>query len=301
MDDFSIELKDSYNVGRFTAMACPCEILLENHKNSSSNKHDIHRVTEIAFQEAKRIEQKFSRYRKDNIIYQINNANSHSITVDDETALMLDFANQCFELSKGNFDITSGILRKAWRFDGSDNIPDQVLIDSLKSNIGWSKVKWDKPSITLPAGMEIDLGGIGKEYAVDSTVKLLKQQTDKSFLVNFGGDIACPHPRRNNTPWTIGVDDPEQTGDSSVGKIELFKGGLATSGDARRFLLKEGVRYSHILNPHTGYPVPDVPRSVTVITNTCIEAGMLSTFSMLEGNNAVAFLEEQDVQFWVMP
>lgn len=301
MNDFSIELKESYSIGRFTAMACPCEILLENYKNSPANKHDIHRVTEIAFQEAKRIEQKFSRYESDNIIFQINNANGHTINVDDETALMLDFSKQCFELSNGKFDITSGILRKAWKFDCSDNIPDQALIDSLKSNIGWSKVKWNKPSITLPAGMEIDLGGIGKEYAVDSTVNQLKQHTDKSFLVNFGGDIACPYPRKNNTPWTIGVDDPEHTDDDSVGKIELFKGGLATSGDARRFLLKDGVRYSHILNPHTGFPVSDAPRSVTVITNTCIEAGMLSTFSMLEGNNAVAFLEEQDVQFWVIP
>ena len=301
MSDFSVELKESYSIGRFTAMACPCEILLEIHKDTPSNKHDIQQVTEIAFHEAKRIEKKFSRYRKDNIIFKINNSNGHSINVDDETALMFDFSRQCFELSNGKFDVTSGILRRAWKFDCSDNIPDQQLIDSLKSKIGWPKVKWNKPSITLPAGMEIDLGGIGKEYAVDSTVNLLKQQTDKSFLVNFGGDIACPYPRKNNTPWTIGVDDPQQTGDHSVGKIELFRGGLATSGDARRFLLKDGVRYGHILNPHTGYPVPDAPRSVTVISNTCIEAGMLSTFAMLEGSNAVAFLEEQEVQFWVMP
>jgi thiamine biosynthesis lipoprotein len=149
--------------------------------------------------------------------------------------------------------------------------------------------------------MEIDLGGIGKEYAVDSAVKLIKQITDISFLVNFGGDIACPLPRKNNIPWIIGVDDPENTGESSIGKISLYHGGLATSGDARRFLLKDGIRYSHILNPHTGYPVIDAPRSVTVISDTCLEAGMLSTFAMLEGDNAVAFLNEQDVQFWCIP
>lgn len=277
-------------------MACPCEILLE-----STNKHDIQTLTQIAYKESLRIEQKFSRYRNDNIIFQINNAKGHSTTVDEETALMLDFANQCYQLSDAKFDITSGILCQAWTFDGSDNIPTEEEINSLKSNIGWAKAKWNKPSINLPSGMEIDLGGIGKEYAVDSTVKLLKQNTQKSFLVNFGGDIACPYPRKNNIPWSIGVDDPEQTGDNSAGKIELFQGGLATSGDARRYLLKNGIRYSHILNPHTGYPVPDAPRSVTVIANTCIEAGMLSTFAMLEGSHAVEFLKEQDVQFWVMP
>lgn len=282
-------------------MACPCEILLENNSQNSNDTQAIQTITEIAFHEARRIEQKFSRYRDDNIIYKINNANGHEVTVDEETALMLDFANQCYDLSNGNFDVTSGILRQAWKFDGSDNIPNQQTIDSLKSKIGWSKVYWRKPVIRLPAGMEIDLGGIGKEYAVDSTVKLIQQHTSSSFLVNFGGDIACPYPQSNNIPWTIGVDDPEQTGNNSIGKIELFQGGLATSGDARRYLLKDGVRYSHILNPHTGYPVPDAPRSVTVIANTCIEAGMLSTFAMLEGRNAVEFLKDQEVQFWVVP
>ena len=149
--------------------------------------------------------------------------------------------------------------------------------------------------------MEIDLGGIGKEYAVDSTVKLIKEITDVSFLVNFGGDIACPFSRKNNTPWVIGVDDPTQTGEASIGKINLYQGGLATSGDARRFLLKDGVRYSHILNPKTGYPIINAPRSITVISDTCIEAGMLSTFAMLEGNKATEFLSEQDVKFWCIP
>ena len=301
MNTISIALKDTYSIGRFEAMACPCEILLENSNNQPTDKQAIQEITEIAFQEAKRIEQKFSRYKENNIIYQINNSNGKTISVDEETVLILNFADQCYELSEGKFDITSGILRRTWKFDGSDKIPTPEKVAELKSNIGWDKVKFNQTSINLPAGMEIDLGGIGKEYAVDSTVKRLTEYTEKSFLVNFGGDIACPCPRENKTAWTIGVDDPEQTGNNSVGKIDLLQGGLATSGDARRYLLKDGVRYSHILDPRTGYPVTNAPRSVTVIANTCIEAGMLSTFAMLEGSNAVEFLKEQDVQFWVMP
>ncbi len=277
-------------------MACPCEILLE-----SRDKSLLKSITQLAFNEARRIEQKFSRYRKDNIIFKINNSNGKAVELDEETALMFDFASQCYRLSDKKFDVTSGILRKIWKFDGSDNIPDQTQIDSIKSKIGWNRVKWLKPFITLAADMEVDLGGIGKEYAVDSTVKILKQHTDKSFLVNFGGDIACPYPRKNNTPWTIGVDDPVQTGERSAGKIALYRGGLATSGDARRYLLKDGVRYSHILNPQTGYPVADAPRSVSVIADSCVEAGMLSTFAMLQGKAAVEFLEAQDVKFWCIP
>lgn len=301
MRDISIELKDAYSIGRFSAMACPCEILLESSKSQPAQLQTIQKITQIAFQEARRIEQKFSRYKNDNIIYQINHSDGKAVSIDKETSSLLSFANQCYELSEGKFDITSGILRHAWNFDGSGNIPAANKVAKLKSNIGWDKVNLNDTSIILPAAMEIDLGGIGKEYAVDSTVKRLREYTQESFLVNFGGDIACPCPRKNNTPWSIGVDDPQQTSNHSVGRIDLLQGGLATSGDARRYLLKDGVRYSHILDPRTGYSVPDAPRSVTVIANTCIEAGMLSTFAMLEGSNAIAFLNEQNVRYWVMP
>ncbi len=296
MTEISTEILDSYSVGRFNAMACPCEILVE-----TLDSELLEKLTRLAYQEAKRIEQKFSRYRDDNIIFQINNSDGKRIEVDDETALMFDFADQCYQLSEGKFDVTSGVLRKIWRFDGSDNIPTQQQVDEVRQYIGWQRVQWHKPFITLPAGMEIDLGGIGKEYAVDSTLGILKQHTDQSFVVNFGGDIACSGPRSNNTPWTIGVDDPEHTGEQAAGKIALYQGGLATSGDARRFLIKDGVRYSHILDPQTGWPVPDAPRSVTVISSTCIEAGMLSTFAMLQGDKAVEFLKAQEVQYWVIP
>ena len=296
MTKITVEIKQDYSIGRFEAMACPCEVLVE-----SVDKKTIETLTQLAYQEAKRIEKKFSRYTTDNIIYEINNAKGSPVKVDAETALMFDFANQCYELSDGKFDITSGVLRKIWKFDGSDNIASEDEVNSIKSNIGWDKVTWNNPSITLPENMEIDLGGIGKEYAVDSTVNILKQHTTDSFLVNFGGDLACPKPKSNNVPWYIGVDDPSHSGEKSVGQIALYQGGLATSGDARRFLLKDGIRYSHILDPQTGYPVPDAPRSVTVISNTCIEAGMLSTFAMLQGKDASEFLQAQDVKFWCVP
>ncbi|MCW9013250.1 MAG: FAD:protein FMN transferase [Gammaproteobacteria bacterium] len=285
--------RDDYFIGRFTAMACPCEILI----STNDKKTAIHAL-EIAQAEATRIEQKFSRYRKDNIIFKINNSNGTTIEVDEETAGMLDFANQCYELSDKKFDITSGVLREIWKFDGSNNIPSKQQVMDILPRIGWNKITWENPFITLQRGMEIDLGGIGKEYAVDQTTQIIHKTITDSVLVNFGGDIATLSPRKNNTPWLIGVDDPENTGRNALGQIPLLRGGLATSGDARRYLLKDGIRYSHILDPTTGWPVPDAPRSVTVVANTCLEAGMLSTFAMLEGNKAKEFLQAQDVQFW---
>ena len=295
MSDLPIQLIDHGETwtGCFNAMACPCEILIE-----TSDKDLAWKTTHTVWQEAIRIEQKFSRYRHDNIIYKINNANGNPVEVDDETASLLDFAAQCYELSDRKFDISSGVLRKAWRFDGTDNVPMQSLIDSIMPFVGWYRASWKKPVLRLQPGMEIDLGGIGKEYAVDQAAKLASNVSDSSLLVNFGGDIYANKPRRSNMPWLIGVDDPGNTGNKAVGKIELYQGGLTTSGDARRFLLKAGVRYSHILDPLTGWPVPDAPRSVTVIANTCLEAGMLSTFAMLNGKNAEQFLAAQKVKYW---
>ncbi len=287
--------KHDYWIAYFSAMSCPCEILI-----STDNKDTASKAANIAYQEAKRIEQKFSRYSKDNIIYKINNANGNTIEVDDETANMLDFAQQCYQLSDGKFDITSGVLREIWKFDGSDNIPSQQQIDAIKHRIGWHKIQWKRPFITLKSGMEIDLGGLGKEYAVDQAAKLIQPVINSGALVNFGGDIYALDARKNNQPWGIGVDDPDNTGRMALGEIKLFKGGLATSGDARRFLLKDNIKYSHILDPKTCRPVPDTPHSVTVIAGTCLEAGMLSTFAMLQGAKAKEFLDEQDTKYWIV-
>ena len=291
--EYTLEKTSNHWTGCFSAMACPCEILI-----CTDNKDLADKVTQIAFNEAIRIEHKFSRYRKDNIIYEINHANGKTITVDDETADMLDFANQCYELSEGKFDITSGVLREVWKFDNSDNIPSQKQIDAVKSKIGWNKVIWQRPNITLQPGMEIDLGGLGKEYAVDQSSKLIHPFIEKGVLVNFGGDIFSFGAMDKSQPWRIGIDDSQHTGIKTKGEIKLNHGGLATSGDARCFLLKDGIHYGHILNPLTGWSVPDAPASVTVIADSCLVAGMLSTFAMLEGSHADEFLKEQGVRYY---
>ncbi len=276
-------------------MASPCELLVATAKRSLAE-----RLLHIARNEALRIERKFSRYRTDNDIHRINHSEGNPVRVDDETANLLDYAQQCWEISEGKFDITSGILRKVWRFDGSNRLPSPEAVAALLPRIGWEKVKWNRPFITLRPGMEIDLGGIGKEYAVDRTARLILQQGESRVLINYGGDLYALGPRAEGMPWAVGVDDPEATGVRQIGAVNLSKGGLATSGDARRFLVKDGIRYSHILDPTTGWPVSGAPRAVTVIAETCLEAGMLATLAMLQGDKARAFLEAQEVTFWCL-
>lgn len=292
--NFRIKHHQDYISGHFKAMASPCEILIDTRDKSLAKK-----LLRIAEAEAKRIEQKFSRYQKNNIIFKINNSQGQVVEVDDETAGLLDYAHTCYELSDGMFDITSGVLGKVWHFDGNDQLPENKKVLALLEHVGWDKVSWSQPQITLAKGMAIDFGGIGKEYAVDRVYQLLKQQSNVSVLVNFGGDIYVSGSRSDGRHWSIGIDDPKAKETKGIAEITLERGGVTTSGDAKRFLLKDGVRYSHILNPRTGWPVLNAPRSVTVISGTATEAGIISTLAMLHGAGTEDFLASQDVKYWV--
>lgn len=296
----TIEHRQDYISCRFSAMASPCEVLIDTQDRSIAVT-----ACNLAEKEARHIEHKFSRYRNDNIVHQINTG--HTVKVDEETARLLDYAEKLYNLSEGLFDITSGVLRKIWHFDSSNNVPEQNAIDAMLPYIGWNKVHWKNPEITLPAGMEIDLGGIGKEYAVDKTAHIVQSYlaTEKqniSVLINFGGDIAVLGPdSKDARHWLIGVDTgiEGEVNNEKQALLEMARGGIATSGDTRRYVLKDGRHLGHILNPQTGWPVTDAPSLVTVAANTCTDAGMLSTLAMLYGSEAENFLKTQGVKYWI--
>ena len=277
----------------FSAMASPCEVLVYTDERAEAVK-----VGELAANEAWRVERKYSRYRDDSVVAWIHRQRGQVSVLDTETASLMDFAQQCFEMSGGVFDITSGILRRAWKFDGSDRVPDPDSVEQLLPLIGFGKLQWRSPALLLPEGMELDFGGIGKEYAVDRAYDILAVQCSRPFLVNFGGDLRA-NKRPPRGPWQVGIERPDADRLAAM-LLELEHGALATSGDSRRFLVKDGIRYGHILDPRTGWPVAAGPRSVTVAASSCTEAGLLATLAMLEGAGAREFLESQSVRHWIL-
>jgi thiamine biosynthesis lipoprotein len=277
----------------FNAMASHCEVLLRAAHVAAARE-----LGECAAAEAWRIEAKFSRYRGDSVISYLHANRGTPIEVDEETASLLDFAQRCYRISDGMFDITSGILRRAWTFNGSDHVPQPEAIAGMLPYIGFEKLKWRSPTLELPAGMELDLGGIGKEYAVDRAYELLAKKTTGPFLVNFGGDLRASGPPPNGF-WQVGIERPDEQQRASL-ILHLEHGALATSGDSKRFVLRDGIRYGHVLDPKTGWPVQHAPRSVTVAASSCTEAGMLSTLAMLHGARAREFLNGQGVKHWVL-
>ncbi|GAB1260720.1 FAD:protein FMN transferase [Aurantivibrio plasticivorans] len=284
--EIEIECRDSIWFGRFPAMACLCEVQCVGVSRSEAETLCL-----SAANEAWRIQDKFSRYQRKSVTSLINSSDGRPVTIDNETMQLLHYAARCYALSGGQFDITSGVLRRVWPFDGSDNIPTQTAIDEVIPLIGFNKIIFGVDSVTLTPGMEVDLGGIGKEYAVDKVLRLMELQHDVPLLVNFGGDIAANRSPAVGEPWRVGIS---QLGNEHVADriVELHAGGIATSGDTQRYLMRDGIRYSHILNPTTGWPAAGAPHSVTVVADTCTDAGILATLAMLQGSEARNFLEE---------
>lgn len=297
----------------FEAMGSPCEVLVDGGEEAQ-----VRALGTLARDEAQRIERKFSRYRADSELQRLNTAGGRPVMVDEETAGLLDFAATCHALSGGLFDVTSGVLRAAWRFDGGERVPSAEAVAALLPRVGWPRVRWQRPVLTLPADMELDLGGIGKEYAVDRVRDLLVAASTLPVLVNFGGDLAVSGPRTGGQPWQVGIERPVpdaaagargaappspprgDTARTAAAVLEIGAGALATSGDARRFVMHRGERLGHILDPRTGWPVRGAPRSVTVAAGRCTEAGLLATLAILQGPGAEDFLAAQGVPHWVL-
>jgi thiamine biosynthesis lipoprotein len=279
----------------FKAMGTLCEIQL-----FAVTKAKARKVANAAIADVQRLERLYSRYKPDSLLSKINRVAvlGGRITVDEETACLLDYAVTCYQQSDGLFDITSGILRRAWKFD-QDQLPEQSLIDQLLDKVGWHKVIWERPVLTFSIpGMEIDFGGIVKEYAVDRAAALCFSQGIKNGVVNLGGDIKVIGPRADGSPWRIGIKHPYDK-EGLLDTLLLHDGALASSGDYERCITVKGIRYGHVLNPKTGWPVRHLA-AVSVVGDFCVVAGSASTIAMLKEDKGTEWLTELGLpNLWV--
>lgn len=269
----------------FKAMGSPCSIQLY-----AGSSRKAKRAAKVVMEDVSRLEAKYSRYRADSLLSGINRvaAQGGHISVDEETAGLLDYAATCYQQSDGLFDITCGILRRAWDFK-SGKIPDQEIIQSLLQKIGWHKVSWQRPVLAFAVpGMEIDFGGVVKEYAVDRAASLCRDAGIHHGIVNLGGDIKIIGPHHDGSPWRIAIRHPRTPG-GVLQTLLLHSGALASSGDYERCITLNGIRYGHVLNPKTGWPVHYMA-AVSVIGEFCVVAGSASTIGMLKGEEGPAWL-----------
>ncbi len=261
----------------FKAMGGPCRLRLEVPDKAVADTAIAAAVAEV-----QRLEFKYSRYLPDSLTSQINRAAGagRPVAIDAETAGLLNYANTVWRESEGVFDLTSGVLRKAWDFK-SGLLPEQREIDALLPLVGWDQVRWTRDSVYLPApGMELDFGGCVKEYAADSAAAQLRRHGVEAALVDLAGDMVAVGAPDGAAGWPVGIRHPEAR-DRAVAQVSLPEGGLASSGDYERCMVIEGRRFGHILHPRTGWPVQGLV-AVTVLAGQCLVAGSSATIAMLK-------------------
>lgn len=279
----------------FQAMAMPCEIQIYD----SSRINARQQIQELA-REVIRLDKKYSRHLRDSFTNEINRAagSKLGIRIDSETRNVFTHALRCFEQSEGLFDVTAGALYRLWGLQ-QGQAPEQKDLDKVLKNVGFHKLSWQGQRLLIPAGMELDLGGIVKEYAADATAKLARNMGISHGLINLGGVFAVIGPRPDGKPWTVGIANPSERR-TMMARIDLQNGGLASSGDYERFLELDGKRYSHVLNPKTGWP-SDGLRAVSVAGSLCTGAGAVATVAMLKPEpEAIQWLETTGLRYVFM-
>jgi len=242
--------------------------------------------------EACRIERKFSRYRETSVVSEINrNAGRTPVAVDPETEMLVRSALDLAKMTEGRFDPTVGVLRRVWDFKGG-RVPTQEEVTALLPLVDAEAVSVRNATVFLRnAGMEIDLGGVGKEYAVDRGVQILQEEGVRSAIVNFAGDVRTLGSRGDGRPWNVGVIDPQDRGRCRFAVRALSDAGIATSGDYERGFVQNGIRYHHILDARTGWPARGIS-SVTVVAASAFRAGCFATAAFLLGaESGLALLE----------
>lgn len=244
------------------------------------------RAARAAVAEARRIEAKFSRYRAQSVVAALNGeAGRGPVVIDGETEHLIRAALELWKATGGRFDPTVGVLRRAWDFKAA-RVPSAAEVAALLPLVDARAVELRHGAVALgKPGMELDLGGVGKEYAADRVAGVLREEGVDSAVINFLGDVRTLGRRGDGRPWRVGVQDPR---DRSRCRLVLRVGaeaGVATSGDYERGFERDGVRYHHLLDATTGWPARGLA-SVTVVAPTAFDAGRLATAAFLLGPGA---------------
>ncbi|MDD5259468.1 MAG: FAD:protein FMN transferase [bacterium] len=222
-----------------------------------------------AFDEISRIEKLMSHFNRDSALSHLN---KKGYTEDKELYALISKAVEISKITDGGFDVTVGPLMSLWDFKAqTPRVPSTQQISQKLKNIGYKYINFDsnKSRIMIKKGIDIDLGGIAKGYATDQAVAILQEQGIHTALVNSGGDIRAIGDKE----WRIGLKNPR--GNDILVAITVKNKAVITSGDYERYFIKDGRRYHHILDPHTGYPA-DQCQSVTVIAPTATAAVALA-------------------------
>jgi thiamine biosynthesis lipoprotein len=249
------------------------------------------------FAEFNRLETLMSTWIPESDVQRVNRAaGRHPVRASEDVREVLKDARQISQWTGGKFDVTFGALSGLWKFDhDQDNvIPDMSDVRRRLQLVDYRAIQIDDTAGTVllvREGMSIHLGGIGKGYAIDRGVGILRARGFRDFMIQSGGDIYVGG-MRDGRPWRLGIQDPRGSAGRVFAELDLSDGTFSTSGDYERFFIKDGRRYHHLLDPATGEPARGA-RSVTIVANLAVIADGLSTGVFILGPTAGMALIEK--------
>ena len=244
-------------------------------------------VLKDAMEECGRYEKLLSRTIEGSDVWRINHANGESTEVSEDTITVLACAVRISELSGGAFDVTIAPASTLWDFtSGKAVLPDADTLAEAAKLVDYTQIRLDGNTVTLPAGMMIDLGGIAKGYIADQIRNYLEKCGVKSAILSFGGNVVAIGTKPDGSQWTIGIQDIDKGTGTSMLKTWSSGGSVVTSGIYERGFDLDGVRYHHLLSPETGWPVQNELASVTIFSESSMEGDALSTAAFVLGKEA---------------
>lgn len=265
----------------FHAMGTPCEV-----QYATDDVAVAERFERAARSWVNAFEAKYSRFRPDSLISRINAASGRDwVEIDADMEQLLKLCDSLFFLTQGILDPTTLPLMRIWNYKAeAPVVPTETAIAAARRLVGWPKVQRRPGKLFLPeAGMALDFGGFGKEYAVDVVAQIAIDHGITNVLVDFGHDIRVIGRPPGRPAWHIGLEDPRKPGASGQSVAVVGSKGIASSGDYLRGFIVGGKRYGHIIDPRTGRPVANGCIQATVISGTCLHAGILSTTAFVMG------------------
>jgi thiamine biosynthesis lipoprotein len=252
---------------------------------------------EAVFAEFERLDATMSVWRTGSDIERLNAAaGDRPVPVGADVREVITIARQISEWTGGKFDITFAALSGLWKFDNQDkdgSVPSPAAIAGRLPFIDYRALQIDDRAGTAfltRKGMRVNLGGIGKGYAVDRGAAILRSRGFTDFMIQAGGDLYVAGAR-GDRPWRVAIRDPRGPADAVFASLDLRDGTFSTSGDYERFFIKDGRRYHHIIDPTTGQPATGV-RSVTIVADRAVLADALSTgVFLIGGRDGMALIE----------
>lgn len=260
---------------------------------------DDETVLKDALEECERYEKLLSRTVEGSDVWRINHAEGKRVNVSGDTVKILKTARRVSLLSEGAFDVTIAPAAELWDFtSGEAKLPDAAALEAAAARVDWTRIKITGRVVTLPEDMQIDLGGVAKGYIADAIRDRLIKRGVKSAVLSFGGNIVTIGTKPSGKPWKVGIQDIDGETGAYMLVAESRGGSIVTSGIYERGFDLDGVRYHHILDPETGWPVRNELASVTVFSEDSALADALSTAVLVlgpeKGMELIESLEEAE-------